>query len=1462
MSTTKYVSLSRRFIEVSSNEFENEVDSIWGTLSNKERGETWDEILSNDISILLGTAGSGKTTEVRQQVRNLEKSGQDAFLLRLETLQDGTTANAFDFDLEGQPENFEKWKRSGKGGVLFLDALDEARLPSALNESALKKALSVVSKEIGRRRSPIHLVITSRPSEWLGDGDVRNLEQFIKRTRDAKQDNETSKPNHKLFRMAPLSANDIEKLALSRSVNPQEFLEAVNANLSSGLIQQPLDAHLFLDVWEKAVGEDRPKDEIFKSRLQIMGDLVTWRLFGKSESKDRLNIDIVRARKAAAKLAAFVVLSGKQDLAVRPLPAGGAISAAQIISNDEFSWTASEIRELLACGLFQPSVGGRIRFAHRELRDFLAAEYFNESMRARANSEEPIAPLFAEGLGRRSIPQSTEHVMGWLSAINGSAKMLVTKLRPALLIETGDPKALSLGDKELLLRSQAKLYDSLKFRGEWFYNDDIKRFTHPGLSSVVAELLDKSSSPELTDFLIQVARFGGMGSLAPKLANYVGNSDIGYRTKGEACAALHEIGDTAHRADVLSATLTAECPETDNTDAAPDWNMFQLKALQYCLEEATLLDSISLLSRIQRERSNYSSATSQYLIEILEGLTVPEQRKWLTILLRFAFDGRTEDHYRLPSASARYMRFVPGIIYLASQLISQEDTAPDDRDLLDAVEMALGNENRIYVSGSKVPTKSLADGLRARPEVKHALVRRRIALFSDRIRRDRVPFGTVYHLEFDDENENGDFFEKSDVLYYCKLSEDAVDRDERAFLLDLANTILTKLHGNDHNEAHNIYLKHLKKLGDIGQRQQFGIGGHFRRLKSRFQHQYLYDLKRWFREKKKQLQAWWVARKNRRFFARNKKEILSGKIGNSEARWLFDLSPNAIGSGTINEIEKIYGDKIAQMFRTGLREYWKTHDTRYADRRTYLGSIGLAGINLDYSLGELPADAALSRKAFRFAFHELNSFPDWVEELATSFPAEFCSEMKCALLEDFDAEQAEADHHTSDCISKIAYSGIDARNLAAPMLLRMMMRSLPKNRRDRMLCLDIVARSPSVKQNRLSRFLVSGFRAAWTRFDFREAWVWLDALMHANSRAAKNILTDVFANLAEAGRKALFFEFLGREENKPALETDTDLVRKEYIHDPLILEWLVKAAYLAWPPKKDVKHESVYSPGQKDRAESNRRAYVNMLGALHSPEVLEAFETLAKTTELAGHRDTFLHQIELMLRGAGRRPEFSPNETILFLNEHTKPPTSVEEFRKLCRAHLEALLEKLHVFDDDESAFFRRGNAKEDDLRNWLSARLRDVGEHYYTVIREQEVAGQKRPDLTLHSKLVSLGKVSVEIKLADMGHWTGDQLVETPDEQLSKQYLLEPFSHTGIYVLVNAAKPRNREVNKKEVNKKKGKTPRKAFRKKVAGKFMDFRKLTQCVETKCIEVNDGLAGDKAVFLVARDISEKPSKTK
>lgn len=207
---------------------------------------------------------------------------------------------------------------------------------------------------------------------------------------------------------------------------------------------------------------------------------------------------------------------------------------------------------------------------------------------------------------------------------------------------------------------------------------------------------------------------------------------------------------------------------------------------------------------------------------------------------------------------------------------------------------------------------------------------------------------------------------------------------------------------------------------------------------------------------------------------------------------------------------------------------------------------------------------------------------------------------------------------------------------------------------------------------------------------------------------------------------------------------------------------------------------------------------------------------------------------------------------ITFLNTFSKAPTSIEEFRALVKRHLVALLEKLHHFDDDEGAVFRSGRGKEDDIRNWLSGRMREMGAQHYEVIREQEVAVENRPDLRVHSRNPELGLISIEIKMADEAHWTGDILIDKIQTQLADQYMFENGSHTGFYLLANGSYPRVKVTHPKT-----GAVVRKAFAKKVAGKKVDFVGLIDQAHSKAVAVTATLSGNKVVEVVSVDLSER-----
>ncbi len=565
--------------------------------------------------------------------------------------------------------------------------------------------------------------------------------------------------------------------------------------------------------------------------------------------------------------------------------------------------------------------------------------------------------------------------------------------------------------------------------------------------------------------------------------------------------------------------------------------------------------------------------------------------------------------------------------------------------------------------------------------------------------------------------------------------------------------------------------------------------------------------------------------------------------------WAVRKSPNDPGPKVLDELRSEYGRWIADSFARGFQSYWKANPIEYSERNTYGALVGLTGLGLENHNTLSGYSDELVERAFQYGFCNLNSFPGWVEELASTRPELFV-EVTVSILRN-DIHSPDDRTFASDGFSRIEYSSPKIRNLVAPSLFQELRVMAPPKVEDLEIGLNIVSASPSVDAIDLAEYLQSGFKEAATASDFTKAWIWLRALFRVSAHTAWSCLVDKYGDDWTNASAGVFSDFIGRDTRSFSRAEDAAEERDSLAESPDILAKVVKATYLVWPPEKDPHHEDVYSPGPKDRATERRGHYLNALARQGSLEALVALDELASDPELAQHRDTFLYQKDQMIRSTSRRPQHGVDETISFLNTYSKAPTSVSEFRQLVKRHLEALLDRLHHSDDDEGFLFRDGRATEDDLRNWLSGRLYDVGNMYYTIVREQEVATENRPDLRVHARKQELGRISIEIKLADEAHWTGDVLVDKIDTQLAQQYMHDDESHTGFYLLANAAKPRKREVDNKT-----GKTKRKAFAKRVAGAKVDFSGLVDAVKAKAVEVTDTLNQNKVVEVIAIDLSE------
>ncbi|WP_259664205.1 TGBp1 family protein [Rhizobium bangladeshense] len=1447
----EYVKLDRRLAEISSlHASELSSAMAMANLESRVEGRSWVELSHLDCGIVLGSAGAGKTREILELAKQLRASGTPAFVLRIEALLRLPAEQSFSHSDEAAASTYAKWKREGGPAVALLDALDEARLPDARNTSALADALTKLSASVGKAGKDLKVIITSRASEWQGDSDLQAIKAVIRGLRPPAAKDRPIEV--KTFRLLPLRADDVKAIAASRNIDVAEFVGAIDKAKAANLVSQPLDAQLLIDLWQEAIDNGHEPTSIFRSRLRVYDDIVGFRLRTESGQERRSNLDPLLGRRACEKLAAVSLLTDIQDFTVDSATSH-AINALSALSTDTERWSVVEVRQLLSYGIFQPSVSGLVRFAHNELRDYLAACHFRDAITRDAGSLNVVRPLLAQGLGHIEIPQSTEHVLGWLAALDRIARKRVTELRPALLIETGDPTALTAEEKSQAIRSHVAAYKDRNYRGEWFSNQDVRDFVTPDLAPAIREQLAIAASPEVRELLIEMIRFGRMSTLVPELGAIACDQAEKLRVRAEACFALADLKDTAFAQAVMDAALGADAPEHEDTQSAPSWNLFVASALSYTVPAGVpILNGIALTDRLRREARNYSSATSHYLEEFVARLTVPEIGNWLQIFLRFAKGYRDSNRDMMPARVPRFRALGQAICHCINTLLVENITGIHRALLLEALEFAFSIARNPDYSLRETGFPALARTLRALPDLKHDLIAMRMALFSQNENNEYwIAHQAIDPLKLDRSGDSQEIFTAEDVRRLVDLMTDRPTGRERELAFTCARQLADQIRTqSERDEARLILRRYARRYGGRDLKRAYGRLAPLWRFTSRFRHSHPYTIRRWVRSQIETISSGFWTVYNTFVFLRRWRRLSSG-LEKGMLIWAVRKSPNDLGTSVIEGTSARHGKWIARIFAAGFKRYWRDNDISYADRDTYQALVGLTGLALETPEALAQLSDQLVERAFRYGFANLNSFPDWVFPLALLKRQLFANVATSILEEDMgsggDKESA------SDGFSRIAYSSSDIRALIAPPLFQLLLTSgPPRNRRDLEIAVNLVARSSAISPTVLTPFLQQNFTSAVSSFRMSDAWIWLDALFSVEPASAWASWTTAFGHQWSPSSKALFVRYMGRESPSYSRAEEQDAERNNLATDAGILRILVKAAYLVWPPANDPVHEDVYSPEIADKATSRRSYYLNVLTSLGSEEALACLDTLAADPDLGMHRDLFVYQRDKMVRTSVRRDLLPASEAITFLNSFSKAPTSIEEFRALVKRHLVALLEKLHHFDDDEGFVFRSGRGKEDDIRNWLSGRMREIGAQYYEVIREQEVAVENRPDLRVHSRNPQLGLISVEIKMADEPHWTGDILIDKIQTQLADQYMFENGSHTGFYLLANGANPRVKVIHPKT-----GAVLRKAFAKRVAGKTVNFLGLIEQANSKALAVTAALSGNKVLEVISVDLSER-----
>ncbi|MGA8148215.1 MAG: hypothetical protein WB870_11660 [Gallionellaceae bacterium] len=405
MRIESHIPLERQFSPVPKSQEDAESDeilSVWGHVKPK----TWDDMDSEYRCVILAEAGAGKTEELLQRASVLESRGNPSFFIRIEDIE-ADFYKAFEIGEEAQ---FQAWLQSTGEAWFFLDSVDEARLE---NPRAFEKALRRFAKGIERGAHRAHIYLSSRPYAWRQREDRRLLDDILFLTAPQEsaggEEGQQSEPQSALtiYTMRPLDKERIRHFCVARAAKDIDCLlhEIERANLWS-LAERPFDLEGILTKWAG--------DNALGGRLELLRHNIDKRLRDdhNSDRAQRQPLNLERAREGARRLAAAVVLTGQAGLNV---PDAATVKPGIEAESVLADWDPKDARALLERGIFNDIIYGAVRFRHRDVRELLAAEWFDGLLKSGNSRYSVEALFFHEQYAQRVFLMSSSMVYfaGW-----------------------------------------------------------------------------------------------------------------------------------------------------------------------------------------------------------------------------------------------------------------------------------------------------------------------------------------------------------------------------------------------------------------------------------------------------------------------------------------------------------------------------------------------------------------------------------------------------------------------------------------------------------------------------------------------------------------------------------------------------------------------------------------------------------------------------------------------------------------------------------------------------------------------------------------------------------------------------------------------------------------------------------------------------------------------------------------
>lgn len=1370
-----YIPLDRQFSPVSKSQEKaekNEILSFWG----HDKPKTWDDMDREFRCVILAEAGAGKTEEFQQHAMGLASIGKPAFFIRIEDIE-AEFYNAFEI---GEEDQFQTWLQSSGEAWFFLDSVDEVRLE---NPRAFERAISCFGKSIKKAKNRAHIYLSSRPYAWRPSEDQRLLDENLflpaKQQREDGEEGQQAKPQSALtiYIMHHLDKERIRRFCMARSAKDVDRLlrEIEHSNLWS-LAERPFDLEGILAKWDI--------DSALGGRLDLLRHNIDKRL-REAHSSDRAQrqpLNLERAREGVRRLSAAVVLTGQVGFNVPDAtPVKPGIEAESVLDD----WEPQDVLALLEKGIFNDIIYGAVRFRHRDVRELLAAEWF-EGLLKSGNSRYSVEALFfREQYGEKIITPRLRPVLSWLILFDDEIRRRAIEIHPEIAVEGGDPSRLPFLERKRILENIVRRIASNEDDRSARENNAIARIANPDLTGETQQLINEyGNNDDAIFFLGRLVWQGEMASCVDPFIEIALDTRRGIYARRVSARAVMTCGSAGQKQRLwqkliesdaqIPRELLAEFIEVSEPDNNGVENL------------------LILLGKLPPYERYQATGLGRSLHVFVERLTIASDNQTITQLL----DGLHAYLKRPPyferqecRVSKEFAWLLSPAIHAVERLIEARSSVAFDRTALSIMLMvpALRYWHDNDLSEHKGNLQALVPGW---PELNDAL-------YWASIEQERSAKAA---------NSSGPLTNDWSVTWlghFWKFDTDSLPRlldymhsrelnDDRLVALSTAIRIYVQAE----RPAHILSNLQDAVADEPVLRQQLDnlLNPPISETVRRHEEEYAEDLRARNDEEEREKQARdsWIAElranPNR---VRNPSNLKQGEFTKDQYILMIELqdrcsATNQYEYANWQALIPDFGEAVAHAFRDAAVNHWRhymptlqSEGTKRDNSTPYSLIFAMTGLEIEAAeMANFPYNLSESqvRHALRYITWKLNGFPGWLERIHKAFPDLVKEAVVKELL--WELDNTESDKPMHYILSDLVYYAPWLHASMAPVIMEWVEENPKRINTNRHYCLQILVNS-GIEPARLAEL---AFLQITQTNDLNIISWWyalrVDCDPENGIPEVEQWLADLDDNAATHAAQIFITTLMGDRhvrEGGPYF----DLFRKaEYLKALYVLMHRYIRA------KEDINRDGggVYSPDLRDDAQDARSRLFKLIAEIPGKASYTVIKKLVQEHPDPDYRPRMANQAYKRAEEDGDLEPWSAEQVSAFNKSQIITPETHHQLFDLAVNRLLDLKNWLERGNDSPWKTWQRAN-EESEMRTLIAGWLNQQCRNQYTTAQEPELANSQRMDIWLHNAKFR-SPVPIELKLLDKG-WSGPRLCERLCNQLAGDYLREESARCGVMLLV-----------------------------------------------------------------------------